>query len=76
LSYVVVAVVSVGLGGVGGSKEESELCDDVGLPQGKLPVDDIEEFPFNATDITFAEQSGPSCPIGVLRRCVIDILKE
>lgn len=52
--------------GLGGSKEESELCDDVGLSQGKLPVDDIEEFPLYAADIAFAEQSGPSCPIGIL----------
>lgn len=60
-------MIRVGLGGMGGSKEESELCDDVGLSQGKLPVDDIEEFPLYAADITFAEQSGPRCPIGILR---------
>ena len=53
--------------GLGGSKEESELCDDVGLSQGKFPVDDIEEFSFHATDIAFAKQSGPGRPIGVLR---------
>lgn len=62
-----VVMVCVGLGGTGGGQEEVVLCDNIGLSQRKLPVEDIEELPFYTTDITFAEHSAPRCPIGILR---------
>ena len=60
-------VVCVGSSGSSGGQEELVLCDNIGLSQGKLPVEDIEEFPFYATDISFAKHSGPCRPIGILR---------
>lgn len=60
-------MVCVESGGTGGSQEEVMLRDNIGLPHGKLPVEDVEEFPFYAADITFAKHSGPCRPIGVLR---------
>ena len=60
-------MVCVGLCGTRGSQEEVELRNDVGLSQGKLPVDDIEEFPFYTADIASPKHSGTCRPIGVLR---------
>ena len=51
----------------GDGQEEIVLRDDIGFAQGELPVEDIEEFPFDATDITFTKNSGPCRPIGILR---------
>jgi len=59
-------IVYVGLGGAGGGEEEVVLRDDIGFAQGKLPIEDIEEFPFYAADVTFPKHPGPRCPIGVL----------
>ena len=57
----------MGLSETGGGKEEVVLCNDVRLLQGKFPVEDVEELPFYTTDITLAKQSGPCCPVGILR---------
>jgi hypothetical protein len=59
--------VRVGLGGSGGSGEEVVLRNNIGLPQGKVPVEDVEELPLYAADIAFSKHSGPRCPMGILR---------
>ena len=58
-----------------GSEEEVVLHNYVRFAEGELPVEDIDEFPFYTADIALSEQSGPSCPIDILRRCLIDVLK-
>lgn len=60
-------MVYVELGGTSGGQQEVVLCNDIGFSQGKLPVEDVEEFPFYAADIAFSEHSGPCGPIGILR---------
>jgi len=60
-------MVCVESSGASGGQEEVMLCDNIGLSHGKLPVEDVEEFPFYAADITFAKHSGPCRPIGILR---------
>jgi len=57
----------VGSSGTGSGQEEVELRDNIRFSQGKLPVEDVEEFPFYAADIAFAKYSGPCRPIDVLR---------
>jgi hypothetical protein len=69
-------VMRVGLSGPGGGKEEVVLCDNVGLAQGEVPVEDVKEFPLDAADIALSEQPSPRRPIGVLWRCIIYILNE
>jgi hypothetical protein len=67
-------MVYLGLVGTGGGQEESVLCNDIGFSQGKFPVEDIEEFPFYAADITPSKQPCPRRPIGVLWRGIVGIL--
>lgn len=61
-----VRVICVGLCEPGSGKEEVELCSDIGLVQGELPVQDVKEFPFHTADIALSKQSGPRCPIRIL----------
>ena len=68
-------MVYVELGGASGG-QEAVLNNDIGLSQGEIPVEDVEEFPFYATDITFSKHSSPCCPIGILRRGIVDILNK
>ena len=60
-------MVCVGLCWRCGGNEEVELRNDVGLAQGQLPVQDVEELPFHTTNIALSKQSGPCRPIDVLR---------
>lgn len=67
-------MVYVGLCGTCGGQEEVVLRNDIGLSQGKLPVEDFEEFPFYAADVASSKHSGPRRPMDILRRCIVDIL--
>lgn len=69
-------MVYVGLCGTCGGQEEVVLRNDIGLSQGKLPVEDFEEFPFYAADVASSKHSGPRRPMDILRRCIVDILNE
>ena len=43
------------------------LRNNVGISQGKLPVEDVEEFPFHTADIALSKHPGPCGPISILR---------
>lgn len=71
-----VMLICVGPCEASGGEEEVVLRNYVGFAQGELPIEDIEEFPFYTADIALSKQSGPRRPIGILGRCIVDVLNE
>jgi hypothetical protein len=58
--------VWLGFGETGGGKEEIVLRGDVGLSQGEVPIEDVEEFPLYAADIAPSKHTGTRCPMSIL----------
>jgi hypothetical protein len=50
------------------------VLQDVGLSHGEVPIEDIEEFAFDTTDVTSSEYPRTQGPVVVLDRPVVDIL--
>lgn len=51
------------------------VLEDVGLSHGKVPIENVEEFAFDATDVASAEYPRTQGPVVVLDRPVVDILR-
>ena len=50
------------------------VLEDVGLSHGEVPIENIEEFAFDAADVSSAEYPGTQGPVVILDRPIIDIL--
>lgn len=48
---------------------------DVDFSHRELPIENIEKFPFNATDVTSTEHPGTQGPVVVLNRPVVNVLR-
>ena len=51
-----------------------KVLQDVGFGYREFPIDDIEEFAFDAADVAPTEDAATEGPVVVLDRPVVDIL--
>lgn len=67
------------VGAAGGEDEGDDgvvVREEVGLVEGELVVEDIEELALDAADVALAEHAGAQRPVHVLQRRVVAVLNK
>ena len=63
-------------GGAGDGEEGVVVRKEIGLRNGELPVEDVEELTLDTADVALPENASAERPVDVLERGVVGVLRE